>query len=73
VADYTSKLNLKNQIMNNEKVSNEEQNQPSLLGAVISQRELLIDFSRYLSRYYDIELLEIDVDGYFQEKSINSL
>jgi hypothetical protein len=40
---------------------------------VVGQREMLIDFSKYLSRYYDIELLEIDIDSYFQEKSINSL
>jgi len=52
---------------------NKANNPACLLGAVISQRELLIDFSKYLSRYYDIELLEIDIDGYFQEKSINGL
>ena len=40
---------------------------------VVGQREMLIDFSKYLSRYYDIDLLEIDIDSYFQEKSINSL
>lgn len=36
VADYTSKLNLKNIIMNTEKTSLENERQPSCLGDVIS-------------------------------------
>ena len=37
VADYTSKLNLKNRIMNTEKTSLENERQPSCLGDVISR------------------------------------
>ena len=37
VADYTSKLNLKNRIMNTKKTSLENESQPSCLGDVISR------------------------------------
>ena len=37
VADYTSKLNLKNRIMNTKKTSLDKKSQPSCLGDVISR------------------------------------
>ena len=47
VADFTSKLNLKNKIMNTDKILLEAQNQPSCLGAVSGSlhydEKLLID------------------------------
>ena len=61
VDDYTSKLNLKNEFMNTDKTSLENENQPSCLGAVMGSASFL--FPQIVMEQREIELTQDEIEA----------